>query len=386
MDLARRAFGPFGDQERDSRLASARLSVAAGRHFGAFSGGRLLGSARFFDMTQWWQGRPLPMAGVAGVKVAPEARGAGVGRALMTALVREIAARGYPLSALYPSTAAIYRSLGYEMAGGLYQASIPARSLRSLQPPDVARAGGAPALRRAGPDDAAEINAVVARVHETARACGPVNFDLDDTRQALGDEEVFCYLADDGFLAYSWSGGHSEIQVYSAVAGSAGTARALWSILASHDSMAGTVRARVSPADPVSWLSREPEVGLTRLYQWMLRVVDAAAAIAGREFPAAAQAAVALRINDDVLPVNAGLWRLSVGGGKGELSRYETDGPARRQPADPLVLGPRGFAALYAGTPVGTLRLVGLAAGGDPAADASLDSAFAGTAYMLDYF
>jgi GNAT superfamily N-acetyltransferase len=38
------------------------------------------------DMRQWWYGRPVPMAGVAGVKVAPEYRGQGVGRALMTAL------------------------------------------------------------------------------------------------------------------------------------------------------------------------------------------------------------------------------------------------------------------------------------------------------------
>jgi hypothetical protein len=55
-------------------------------------------------------------------------------------------------------------------------------------------------------------------------------------------------------------------------------------------------------------------------------------------------------------------------------------------PAGPLRLGARGFAALYAGTPVGTLRLAGLAVGGDPAADAALDGAFAGTAFMLDYF
>jgi hypothetical protein len=52
----------------------------------------------------------------------------------------------------------------------------------------------------------------------------------------------------------------------------------------------------------------------------------------------------------------------------------------------PLRLGPRGFAALYAGTPVATLRLAGLAAGGDAAADAALDSAFGATAFMLDYF
>ena len=78
------------------------------------------------------------MAGVASVKVAPEYRGRGIGRQLMTALLALIAERGYPVSALYPATMPLYRSLGWELAGGKYQASVPARSLWSLLAPDAA--------------------------------------------------------------------------------------------------------------------------------------------------------------------------------------------------------------------------------------------------------
>ena len=60
--------------------------------------------------------------------------------------------------------------------------------------------------------------------------------------------------------------------------------------------------------------------------------------------------------------------------------------PPRSQPAGPLRLGARGFAALYAGIPLATLRRAGLAAGGDASADDALDSAFAGHAFMLDDF
>ena len=49
-------------------------------------------------------------------------------------------------------------------------------------------------------------------------------------------------------------------------------------------------------------------------------------------------------------------------------------------------LSARGLAALYAGTPVATLRRAGLADGGSPAADAALDGAFAATPFMLDGF
>ena len=49
-------------------------------------------------------------------------------------------------------------------------------------------------------------------------------------------------------------------------------------------------------------------------------------------------------------------------------------------------LGARGFAALYGGVPMDTLRRAGLVAGGDPSADEALDAAFAGKAFLLDSF
>ena len=51
-----------------------------------------------------------------------------------------------------------------------------------------------------------------------------------------------------------------------------------------------------------------------------------------------------------------------------------------------VTLGARGLAALYAGTPLTTLRQAGLATGGTAGVDAALDAAFAATAYMLDAF
>ncbi len=84
-------------------------------------------------MRQWWYGRAVPMAGVAAVMIAPEDRGRGVGRALMTALAELMAARGYPLSVLYPATMTIYRSLGWEIAGHRHEAVLRARSLTRPQ-------------------------------------------------------------------------------------------------------------------------------------------------------------------------------------------------------------------------------------------------------------
>ena len=162
------------------------------------------------------------------------------------------------------------------------------------------------------------------------------------------------------------------------VAASAATTRAMWAVVASHASIADTVQACVGPADPVSWLTREPDVQVGDRYLWMLRVVDAPGAVAERGFPPAVEATAALDLADPVRPDNQGRWTLQVGGGKGTL----TAGAA----GEVLTLGPRGFAALYAGTPVATLRRAGLASGGTAAADAALDAAFAAHPYLLDYF
>jgi len=109
-------------------------------------------------------------------------------------------------------------------------------------------------------------------------------------------------------------------------------------------------------------------------------VVDAPAAIAARGFPAAVSLSVPLLIADHARPANSGRWDLTVAGGKGSLT------PASQAEPAPVALGPRGLAALYAGTPLVTLRQAGLASGGSPEDDAALDAAFAATPYMLDNF
>jgi predicted acetyltransferase len=384
VDLSRRAFGPVSEAARSDRLADASAAAEGGRYFAVFDGPQAVGVAVFHDMRQWWHGRAVRMAGVGGVKVTPEQRGRGTGRALVTEVLRVIADRGYPLSVLYPATAPLYRSLGWELAGGLYRAVIAARSLAALLPADgpAAPLPGPPGLRRAVPGDAAEVIAVLGAVHESARNCGPATYDAASVRRWwLSDQDRFCYLAADGFLDYGWAEEHREMSVRVAVAGSAQTTRALWSIVGSHAPLAKHVRAVVSPDDPVAWLTREPDLSLVSKYSWMLRVIDAPAAIAGRGFPAVAGLAVGLHIDDAQLPDNAGYWMLEVSGGKGALTRAE---PA--SPGGPVRLGARGFAALYAGVCLATLRGAGLAAGGDPGADEALDAAFAGKAFMLDAF
>ena len=396
LDLSRRAFGPIRAGHRAAWVAGIEGSIAAGALLGAFDGGRLVGSARYHIMRQWWQGRSLPMAGVAGVKVAPEERGRGVGTAMMAALLDDIADRGYPLSVLFPSTAPLYRALGWEIAGRRYEIVLPATSLAGLVRPDRAEPATTdpPKLRRATPADGAAIVDVKGLVHERMLHCGPNTREPWVLRDWLDDEDHFAYLADDGFLSYRWSDDREELDVEELTAASASTARAFWRILASHATMVSRVRACLAPDDPVTWLTRDPAAELCQADLWMLRVVDAPAAIAGRGYPVAATVTVALDIADAAQPANSGHWQLTVSGGAGSLTRLG-DAPSGPRPPVPdslvpdsavLGVGPRGLAALYAGVPVPTLRQAGLLSGGDGMADDALSAAFCGPAFAIDRY
>jgi len=176
LDLGERAFGLVSAGARAGWSSLAGLRVGQGLFLGAFAGGVPAGAAMIHDMRQWWLGTAVPCAGIASVKVAPEYRGGGIGRRLMTALLDTVAERGYPLSALYPATMPIYRSLGWELAGGKYVATVPARSLRTLMAPDAAaatRTAPVPEIRRAGQDDAFRDDALAGGV-ATGRRRGAV--------------------------------------------------------------------------------------------------------------------------------------------------------------------------------------------------------------------
>ncbi|WP_246268328.1 GNAT family N-acetyltransferase [Nonomuraea typhae] len=371
LDIRRRSFGPLSPSERELWLKAMPPIMAEGRYLGVFDGDRLAAAGRIRAFTQWWHGRPQPMAGVAGVTVNPEDRGRGVGTTLMTALIDRAADLGDAVSALYPATTPIYRSLGYEHAGAQNLITLPADALRRI------RHNGQVKLRRMGPDDAPELLSVIGRAHAESRASGPITWDERTWRVWLAEEDDFLYLADDGYAVYRWSDG--DLEVDAVVAASEETGRALWSLIGSASSIARHVTAAVAPDDPVLWLTGERTKETAKQVRWMHRLIDLPLAVARRGYPSALTASALLEVEDAQRPGNSGAWRLEVSGGSGTATA--AGGPSR----EAARLGAGGMAALYAGVPTATLRRAGLLAGPDEA-DETLDAVFAGRPYMLDYF
>jgi predicted acetyltransferase len=310
------------------------------------------------------------MAGIAGVVVAPEWRGRGVARLLMTATMQRSIDLGDVLSVLFPAVAAPYRRLGWEMAGSVSRTTLPAEPLRRLGTPTVP-------VRRATLEDIDEIERLVQAEGARTRASGPLELTADEIRELLTDTDNFCYLAADGFLVYAWDG--KDLRVERLVAESPETTRALWALVGSGASIVRHVYTYLPAHDPIHWFLDGAADLSVREERWMVRLLDAVAAIAGRGYPAGASAEVPLTLVDPWVDGCAGSFTLRVGAGSGQLS------PAGAS-SDALVLGPNGLAALYAGTPMYTVRAAGLADGGSPDDDALLDAVFASRCYLVDSF
>jgi len=371
LDIRERSFGLISESGKDHWRRWTRRALADRRVLGCYDGRRLVGTARINRYRQWWWGRSLPMAGIASVVVAPEYRGRGVGRQMMQATLDRAAELGYPISVLYPATVPLYRDRGWEIGGAQHLVTLPTAALRRLTTRPVP-------LRRVGPDGAGEIRSVVSAVHAASRVCGPIDSEEVELRHWLAQDRPFAYLAEDGFLAYRWDGG--DLMVDTLVAGSGETARTLWSVVGSGSSIAATVKACVGPTDPLYWLVGEAVVKPAAEYRWMLRLLDVPGALAGRGYPDAVTAEVVLDVTDPHRPENTGVWRLRVAKGTGQVTGGgDVTGRAATR------LGPRGLAALFAGTPAATLRTAGLLAGGE-GQDPLLDAVFAAQPYLLEYF
>jgi predicted acetyltransferase len=371
FDVRSRSFGPLNPSMRDWWNEVNQESINEHRAIGVFAGKRLLGHAKVRSYQQFWGGRAMAMGGIAGVVVAPDARGRGVGRQLMAAIAERSLELGDVVSALYPATLPIYRSMGWEVVGAQHRISMAAEALRTLGGKDVH-------VRLATESDVEPFMRRLRDRYAAQRANGPKLLSFAEATEQLTDEATMSYVTDGGFVVYEWHEG--DLVVSYLLADTPEIARALWSVVGSGSSIAEKVVAYVDPDDPIHLLLPQEVAHESQLKRWMLRVLDAPKAVAARGFSPAVAGVGTFALTDGLLKGNSGSWRLEVSGGRAELNPVEST-------AKDMQLGANGFAALFAGTPLHVLRTAGLASGGDFALDELLDAAFAGrAAYLLEYF
>ncbi len=374
--LGRLAFG--GPPEPPPGRVFPRAGI---RSFGVFADDRLVGKAVGLEHSYWWGGRVVPGVGIAGVAIAPEHRGRKLIAGVLGAVLEQARTDGAVISALFPTTVRPYRRMGWELVGSLSWTALPTVSLAGPPAPDVtvrpAEESDVPAILDLYSNAAASGNGMLSRT-------GPL-FDLDPSA-LLAAHDGYTLAEQDGAVTgyFSWDRGtgydaSSILSVYDLFAESPQAMAALLDVLRGWRSVTPTLHLRLRPDDPLWLASSMAGATVHSAQSWMLRLVDAPAAVAARGWPRAVSGSVDLHLDDSLCPWNAGPHRLTLDAGSGVL---EPGG------AGTVRLDPGALAVLYAGTasPTG-LRRLGRLSGGDGDADALLLAAGAGpTPALLDYF
>lgn len=304
-------------------------------------GDRVVGGALALPCHQLVGGRPVTAGAVASVCIAPEARGGGLGRALMAALVDAMRGEQLALAPLWPSSVTFYRRLGWEIAGHVSQFTVPSRALGL-------RAAGA-----AVPDpDQAEVNAT--RRDQAAAWCGPIDrpewwwawrlpVPAPDLSYRYGWREEGRLT---GFVAFRheppgdrrWG---FDIWVSDFWAATSDALDGLLGLLASDGALSPKVRFDYGalPATPdLIWRVGELDVETSGTNGWMLRAIDPGRALEASGWPAGIDHHLELAIDQPDAPPIA----ITVEFAEGS-ARVGAGGAGR------VRLGSGAFAAWYAG-------------------------------------
>lgn len=356
---------------------SARDPDSAEQWVGAFDGDHLLAACEFHRFGQFFRGKRIAMGGVSSVVVSPEARGRGIASKMMTFLVERMRAEGLPISALFPATPALYRSLGYEFAGHWTLYSIPLARLRDVSRPEAGR------VRRANANDLEEIEAL--RVRLAADRQGAIDrgrWAVPIYRRRFEDLHTYVSLDDQGAIDGALFYRHAPLKGLSTddydldirelfAADPSALAALLW-VAASSSSVAREAYYRGWLDEANAWLVPELKPHIVIQNRWMLRILDLQSAISARGGPPGFTASVPIRLHDPMIRFNEGGFVLHFADGRAEAKREDT--------LLPVQLDVGALSSLYSGhTTCAALARAGRLEGGDPDRDwPCLDAAFAG--------
>ncbi len=365
----------FGTGPRTSASGQRAPAFAAGvDRYGVLDDGTLLAKVGDRHQDYWYGGSVIPGTGVSGVVVVPEFRGQGLAQLIVGEALRRARDRGALVAALFRTAPALYRRLGFEQAGSLTLITFPTGALTRLRVP------AGMTVRPATPADLPAIAALYRRIaqegngmidrrpplYDMTAPTWPENFDGVTLATGRGGEV-------DGYVCWQrglgWeTGTRLTVPELHAVTGDATTA--LLAFLGSWSSVTAEISVQLPQDDPALLLMPAPGAQISSTRPFMIRLLDASAAIRARGFPPHCTGSIDLDVADELLPHNAGRFRLSLDSGQGRLVPGGDGGTS-------LTIG--GLSLLFASAAgPAVLRRAGFLSGGSTKGDQLLQSAFSG--------
>lgn len=314
--LMAQSFGMTLEAERGFLDRAGRENLRA-----FVSNGEVLGGLIVAPMGQYWGGRSVRMAGIAGVAVAAHARGSGVGTRMMRAAMQELRRDGWSTSTLYPATETLYRRAGYEQAGAAFDVTVtPAllpKGSRRLQVRPYAAAAHREAVhalyRRRAVSNPGYLDRGPYIWHRVESYRGEPNdgFVVEEDGKLVG--YVFYRRTREGDLndlvVVDWQAEHAEVWTR------------LLGFLADHGSVTRTVTWSTSESDPVLLLFPEQRCRVSVRIWSMLRLLSLESAFSERGYSPGMRGELHLDVTDDACPENSGDFVLTVADGRAELTR-----------------------------------------------------------------
>ena len=384
--VAQHAFHGSPLSESDRRMVMDRFEFD--RTLAAWDGAEPVGVTSIYSFQLSVPGQEvLPAAGVTFVAVLPTHRRQGVLSSLMRRQLADIRDRGEPLAVLWASESAIYSRYGYGTASSIltFRFRRGEGTLARPVPADGLR------LRIADPPAALP---ELAKVYDAVLPSRPGLFGRNDAwwrrathdpaEERKGASPLRCLLAEDGsgprgYALYSgvdhWADFLPEnvLTVRELMATDPAASAALWADLLSRD-LASEFHVERRPVDdPLLYQLADPRRARPQLHDnlWV-RIIDVPAALAGRSYSCPVD--LVIEVRDEILPSNAGRWRLATTGG-GDGSGLAASCVPATSAAD-LALDVTELGAAYlGGTRLGALAGAGLVAELRPGAVRQLSAA-----------
>ncbi|MBC6435736.1 GNAT family N-acetyltransferase [Nostoc sp. HG1] len=320
INLARLAFMPTRSQaDVEKEMQDEPLNPPGGQGWVLTDqADNLAGRYRHLELALFFQGVEFPMAGVAGVAVAPERRGQKIAQKMIEYALHQFQEQQIPLSMLYPFQHGFYRQLGWAWVGETRQYRVSARHI-PLYPE---RAHIVPYRN--------DLEAAIKAVYHKAAQQHNGWLQREPNRwkgyfKPEGGEEIYCYAEAGDLLGYMViefthlepTKTHWAIAVQEWVALTPAAYRGLIGFLASLRDQVTTIVWNTNPQDPFPHLLSEQrcdptlppqpfEFGFTHRFGaigggFMWRLVDVVKALEMRPIHSGEPFAISFHIIDPVL-------------------------------------------------------------------------------------
>ena len=379
---------PLSPEER--QLVVSHLEFD--RSLAAFDGDAPVGTAGAYTFQLSVPGSAaLPAAGVTWVSVLPSHRRRGVLSSMMRRQLADVRDRGELLAVLWASESVIYSRFGYGRA--MWHADFTLRRGEGT----LAFAGQVDDRLRLRLVDPMSVLPELAKVYDAVLPSRPgfiardeswwqrTVYDPPDRRQ--GTTPLYCVLAEDdggtrGYALYSavsrWDSDtglpDGQLNVREMVGADAAASAALATDLLGRD-LTTEFRLRGRPVDdPLLYQLADPRRARPRLKDALwVRIIDVPGALSRRRYSAPAD--LVLEVRDELLPDNAGRWRLATADSVGSGSGFSATCVASSAAPDVLLDVTELGAAYLGGTTLTALAGAGLVTEGRPGAVRQLSTA-----------